>query len=64
MWRLKHFQKVGERGANVYEKKGPALSSPAQGGNVIENKCSYALKAGMLVKRKVVNVWQVLCHGW
>jgi hypothetical protein len=39
---------------NVYENKGPAFSRPRQSGNVIENKGSYALKAGMLLKRKEV----------
>jgi hypothetical protein len=36
------------------ENKGPAFSGPEQGGNVTENKGSYAFKAGMLWKRKVV----------
>ncbi|MGA9055851.1 MAG: hypothetical protein WB763_05000 [Terriglobia bacterium] len=39
---------------NVYENKGPAFSRPRQSGNVTENKGSYALKAGMLLKRKDV----------
>jgi hypothetical protein len=48
-------KKVKERRGNVHENKGPAFSSPAQSGNVTENKGSYALKAGTLVKRKDVD---------
>jgi hypothetical protein len=43
-----------EQSGDVYENKGQAFSGPGQSGNVIENKDSYALKAGMLVKRKEV----------
>jgi hypothetical protein len=48
--------KMNERRGNVYENKGSAFSSPRRSGNVIENTASYALKAGMLVKRKVVSL--------
>ena len=48
-----------ELSANVYENKGPAFSSPARTGNVVENKGSYASRAGMLLKRQVVSRWQV-----
>jgi hypothetical protein len=51
------FKKVNERGGNIYENKGPVFHSPRQSGNVKENKASYALKAGMLVKRKIDSVW-------
>jgi hypothetical protein len=46
-----------ERGGNVYENKGPGFHSPAQSGNVIENKDTYEFKAGMLLRRKVVGMW-------
>jgi hypothetical protein len=42
--------KLKERSWNVYENKGPALSGPEQSGNVVENKGSCALNAGMLLK--------------
>jgi hypothetical protein len=42
------------RCGNVYENKGSAFYGLAQTGNVVENKDSYALKAGMLLKRKEV----------
>ena len=47
--------KLNERGGNLYENKGSAFSSPWRSGNVTENKGSYALKAGMLLKRKEVD---------
>ena len=47
--------KTKERPANVYENKGPALSSPGRSGNVIENTDGYASLAGILLKRKVVS---------
>jgi hypothetical protein len=40
--------KMQERSGNIYENKGPGLHSPAQTGNVIENKDTYELKAVML----------------
>ena len=43
-----------ERRGNVYENKGPAWKGQGRSGNVVENKGSYALKAGMFVKRKDV----------
>jgi hypothetical protein len=42
--------KLGELCGNVYENKGPAFHGRQESGNVIENKASYALKAGMLLK--------------
>jgi len=42
---------VNEQRRNVYENKGPEFVSLGLGGNVIENKDSYASKAGMLLKR-------------
>jgi hypothetical protein len=53
----KDFPKVRERRGNVYENKGPALRSPWSSGNVQENKGSYALKTGMLLKLNVVGRW-------
>ena len=47
--------KVKVQCGNVYENKGPACSSPAQTGNVIENTYSYAQSAGMLLKKKEVD---------
>ena len=49
--------KVKELPGNVYENKGSAFNRRRQGANVIENKGSYALKAGMLLKKQVVSVW-------
>jgi tryptophan synthase alpha subunit len=49
------ISKMKDRRGNVIENKGPALSDPELSGNVIENKGSYALKAGMSLKRKVVD---------
>jgi hypothetical protein len=46
--------KLGERRGNVYENKGSVFRGREEGGNVIENTGSYALKAGMLLKRKDV----------
>jgi hypothetical protein len=46
--------KLDGRRGNVYENKRPVFSSPDLSGNVAENKSSYALKAGMLLKRKEV----------
>ena len=46
---------MNELSGNVYENKGPLLKTWTQSGNVIENTCSYTLKAGMLLKRKGVS---------
>jgi hypothetical protein len=46
--------KLKEQCANVIENKGPGLEDRRGSGNVIENTASYALKAGMLLKRKDV----------
>ena len=48
--RTSNFKKRKDRRGNVYENKGPAFSGPEQSGNVTENKGSYALEAGMLLK--------------
>ena len=42
--------KMKDRRGNVYENKGPTFRSPLRSGNVVENKDSYALKPGMLLK--------------
>ena len=55
--REKGLSKVKERSGNVYENKGSGLHRRERSGNVIENKGSYALKAGMLLKRQVVSRW-------
>jgi hypothetical protein len=44
--------KLDERRGNVHENKGPLWKTWQRSGNVTENKGSYALKAGMLLKRK------------
>jgi hypothetical protein len=49
--------KTKERSGNVYENKWPGFHSPVQTGNVIENKDTYELKAGMLLKIRVVGRW-------
>jgi len=56
-----------ERSGNVYENKGSVFHRRMQSGNVIENKCTYALKAGMLLKTQHVrflspNSVQVVAH--
>src|SRR5208337_1120636 len=43
---------MGGRCGNLYENKGPAFRSLGKSGNVLENKRSYALKAGMFLKTK------------
>ena len=45
---------MNEHCGNVYENKGPGFNRPKESGNVIQNKGSYALKAGMFLKRKEV----------
>jgi hypothetical protein len=46
--------KLKDRRGNVIENKGSRLENWRGSGNVIENTASYALKAGMLLKRKDV----------
>ena len=46
--------KLKEQYGNVDENKGSVFSGPEQSGNVMGKKGSYALKAGMLLKRKDV----------
>ena len=54
-----------EQGRNVYENKGSAFHGWEKAGNVVENKGSYALKAGMLVKRKDAGRrWYVVGGRW
>ena len=52
----KNSLKLKELRGNVYENKGPAFSSPFRSGNVIENKDSYALKPGILLKISMLAV--------
>ncbi len=47
--------KTKDRHGNVYENKGLSWSSPAQSGNLIENKYSYQQNAGMLLKAKEID---------
>ena len=44
-----------ERAGDVIENKGPLWKTQGLSGNVVENKASYAQKAGMLLKRKEVD---------
>jgi hypothetical protein len=44
--------KMTKQSGNVAENKGPCFQDREQGANVTENKSSYALIAGMLLKRK------------
>ena len=46
--------KMNARRGNVIENKGSGFEDRQGSGNVTENKSSYALKAGMLLKRKDV----------
>ena len=59
----KSFSKVKGRSTNVYENKGSVIHRPAQGGNVIENKDSYELKAGMLLKINGLVMVKVRVNG-
>jgi hypothetical protein len=52
----KNYLKVDDRRPNVYENKGVLLKTRGRNGNVIENKDSYADKAGILLKIKVVSM--------
>ena len=45
---------MNEQSVNLYENKGSVFHRRPQSGNVIENKDSYALKAGMLLKTQHV----------
>jgi hypothetical protein len=46
-----------ERRGDLYENKGADFGSLGISGNVVENKGSYALKAGMLLKTQAVGMW-------
>jgi hypothetical protein len=50
--------KMKERRGNVVENKGSGLENGKQSGNPTQNRDSYALIAGMLLKRKVVGGMQ------
>ena len=50
----KNSLKMNDRRENVYENKGSAFQSLQKSGNVIENKDSYALKPGMLLKTNML----------
>jgi hypothetical protein len=61
--RKENSSKVNEQRGNVYENKGPLWKTGWQGGNVIENKASYALKSGNVVEKKGRRS-QVVGPGW
>jgi hypothetical protein len=42
--------KMKQQCGDVVENKGSGLENPRRSGNIIENKCSYAQNAGMLLK--------------
>ena len=44
-----------DRSGNVYENKGLVFHSPMESGNVIENKDSYQLRSGILLKTQHVS---------
>ena len=48
--------KMNEQSGNVYENKGALWESLWRTGNVDENKATYPLYPGMLLKRKVVSL--------
>jgi hypothetical protein len=58
--KIQELQKVNEPCGYVYENKGSVFHGQGTTGNVIENKSSYASKAGMLLKRQVVSRLQAL----
>jgi hypothetical protein len=62
-FRLLDFEELNERNANVYENKGALWTTRSRSGNVYENTGSYQHKAGMLLKRKVVNEPQGVSGG-
>jgi hypothetical protein len=45
-----------ELSVNVIENKGPLRKTHGVSGNVVENKSSYTLRAGILLKIQVVTV--------
>jgi hypothetical protein len=53
--------KIDERRGNVYENKGPVRKTRGRSRNVVENKDSYADKAGMLLKIQVVSMVGQTC---
>ena len=48
--------KMKEQSGNIIENKGSGLENRERRGNITENKGSYALKAGMLLKRQLLTV--------
>ena len=55
----KNFLKMRDQCGYVYENKGSEFHERGQSGNVAENKGSYALNAGMLLKRSMLAVTYV-----
>jgi hypothetical protein len=49
-----NFKKMKKLCGNLFQNKGPAFHGHAGAVNVVENKGSYALKAGMSLKNKVL----------
>jgi hypothetical protein len=52
-----------ERSGNVYENKGPVWKKWERSTNVYENKVVRFIKAGMLLKIKVV-IGKAVGRGW
>jgi hypothetical protein len=50
----KNSLKMSDQYRNVYENKEPTFRELGQSGNLIENKGSYALEAGMSLKTSVL----------
>jgi hypothetical protein len=55
---------MNERSWNVYENKGSVFNSLMESGNVVENKDSYALKAGILLKTQHVSRKSTSHSAW
>jgi hypothetical protein len=56
--------KTDKQTVNVIESKGTARNNCGQGGNVVENKGSYACETGILLKRQVVSFRYVVDGMW
>ena len=52
----KNSSKMNEQRGNLYENKGQASRSLLHSGNVVENRDSYPLKPGMLLKARMLAI--------